>query len=119
MGPLVLLYAVSALAQQAAPPDKPAVVQAVTVTPPATDHDSYLQKTHGELLMWRARIDEFGSNTKTTADRDFHSAWVHMQDTAATLQTVGAEGWASARASYEKASNDVADTWHRVHPEKT
>jgi outer membrane protein TolC len=116
---VILLCVAPALAQQAGPPDQPVAAQA------ATDHDTYLQKTHSELSMWRARIDEFGADTKNSAinagsdaDRDLNSAWAHLQDAAARLQSAGADGWADAKAAYEKASIKVAATWHRVHPEK-
>jgi hypothetical protein len=36
---------------------------------------------------------------------------------ASKLQTVGAEGWESAKTSFEKASRELAEAWHKIHPE--
>jgi len=34
------------------------------------------------------------------------------------LQTVGAKGWESAKTSFEKASRELAEAWHKIHPEE-
>jgi hypothetical protein len=36
---------------------------------------------------------------------------------ASKLQTVGAEGWESAKTSFAKASRELAAAWHKIHPE--
>jgi hypothetical protein len=125
-GPLLLLCAVPGLAQPVTPPDKDVGAKVVETSPPTTEHDTYIQKTRNELSVWRGRFDEFGADAKgatvtagNDADRDLHAAWADFQTASLKLQSVGADGWAAAKATYERASDGLANAWHRVHPEKT
>lgn len=52
------------------------------------------------------------------ADDDLHRAWTKTQAASHRLETVGADGWDSAKASFETASQELAEAWHKVHPEQ-
>jgi hypothetical protein len=75
------------------------------------------------MATWRGKLDAFGADAKGTAvaagsdaDRDLHVAWTKLQTASEWLQNVGADGWTAAKATYDKAANDMDAAWHRVHP---
>ena len=51
------------------------------------------------------------------AENDLNNAWTKAETASSKLQTVGAESWESAKTSFEEASRELADTWHKIHPE--
>jgi hypothetical protein len=46
-----------------------------------------------------------------------NAAWNKAEAASRKLETVGAEGWEHAKTSFEQASRELAETWHKIHPE--
>ena len=99
-------------------------VSSTTQTQPATERDSYTLKAQNDMQEWGQKLHRFGEKAKAkgqqagdaTAD-GLNAAWAKTQAEADKLRVAGADGWDSAKASYEKASHDLADTWNRIRPE--
>jgi hypothetical protein len=120
-GPLMLLAALPA-AGQSKSTDTPAQV---TVDGNSTaEKDTYTQKVRDELRDWQQKLDAFGEKAKANgqrvddaAEHDLREAWIKTQAEGAKLQTAAAEGWADAKASFEKADRELADAWDKVRPQ--
>jgi hypothetical protein len=85
------------------------------------DRDSYTQKARDDLQEWQRRLHDFGEKAKTdgqkdaaAAQHDLNEAWAKTQAEARKLQAASAEDWERAKISYEKASQELADAWHRI-----
>jgi uncharacterized membrane protein len=85
------------------------------------DRDTYTQKARDDMQQWQQKLRDFSENAKAkgqqagnAAENELNAAWTKTQAEAQKLQTAGAEGWQSAKTSYEKASHDLADAWDRV-----
>jgi hypothetical protein len=120
IGPLTL--AASAGAQPAPGPSSPAHGSAVSDT--AADRDSYTRKAHDEVRDWQQKLHEFnvkaeaeGKEADRTAKADLNEAWRKTKTASRQLQIASAKGWDVAKADYEKASRDMAETWHKNHPD--
>ncbi len=88
------------------------------------DRDSYTQKAQDEMQEWRQKLRDFGAKADAkgneagdAAKNDLHAAWARAEAASRQLQTASAEGWDSARASFDTASRELADAWHKVHSE--
>ena len=98
---------------------------ALTAASDATsDRDSYRQKAHDDVRDWQQKLHDFDAKAKIegreadrTAKADLHKAWDKTKVASRKLRTASAEGWTGAKAEYEKASQDLADTWHKIHAE--
>jgi len=117
VGPLTLT--VPAGAQPA--PASNAPVRSVSQA--STDRDSYTRKAHDEVKDWREKLHEFnvkaeaeGKEADRTAKADLNEAWRKTEAASFKLRAAGAEGWDVAKADYEKASRDLAESWHKNHP---
>jgi hypothetical protein len=125
IGPLMLIGVLPASAGQSSPAfGSPAGVQVAAADDSAADRDSYTRKAQDELREWQHKLREFGDQAAASgkaagnaANDDLNQARTKAEAASDRLQTVGAEGWASAKASFEKASHELSDTWHRVHPD--
>jgi hypothetical protein len=122
VGSLMLIGALPAGADQQGSSN--AHTQWTAVGGSSADHDTYAQKVRGDMQDWQQRLQAFGEKAKSqgrqadnaTANA-LNAAWSRTQEGAHKLQTATAEGWESAKASYEKASNDLAGAWARIRPE--
>jgi len=88
------------------------------------DRDTYTQRARDEMQEWQRKLHDFsekvvakGKEAGNATENDLHEAWTKAEAASRQLQTVGAEGWESARSSLEKASHELAETWHKIHPE--
>ena len=125
IGPLMLIGTLPATAAQ--PPRaiaSGAPVRLVASDDAAAGRDTYAQKARDDVEQWQRKLDDFskrsadeGKEVGNAAERDLNAAWTEADTASRKLQTVGADGWASAQASYEKASHDLAATWHKINPE--
>ena len=120
IGPLTL--AVSAGAEPAPGSSPPAHSTVVTNT--TTDRDACSRKAHDDVRDWQQKLHEFnakaevdGKEADRTAKADLDVAWRKTEAASRKLRIAGARGWDVAKTDYEKASQDLADTWHRIHPE--
>ncbi len=84
---------------------------------------TYTQKAHADMRDWQRKLHDFGKTAKANGEKtgnaagnDLHAAWTKTQEESRKLETASAEGWQSAKASYEKASHDLAETWDRNRP---
>lgn len=124
--PLMLIGALPALAGQPvslSPSNAPVRLAADTAS--TKDHDTYLQRAKDELQEWQRKLHDFGEQAKTkgqttsnSAGGELNEAWSKTEAASHRLQTASADGWESARISFENASQNLADAWHKVHPEE-
>jgi hypothetical protein len=120
IGPLMLAISASA---QPAPGSSSAPTRGAAASDTAADRDTYTRKAHDEVRDWQQKLHEFdvkaetaGKEADKTAKADLSEAWRKTEAASRKLRAAGAEGWDVAKADYEKASRDLADTWHRNHP---
>lgn len=88
------------------------------------DRDTYTQKAQDEVREWQRKLHDLGEKTAakgkeagTAAENDLSRAWTRTEAESRKLQAAGAEGWESAKISFEKASHELAETWHKSHPD--
>jgi len=88
------------------------------------DRDAYTRKAHDSVNDWQRKLQDFGKKvgaagdeTGKAAESDMNAAWGKTEAASRQLETAGDKGWDSAKAAFEKASNDLADTWHRNVPD--
>ena len=125
MGPLLLIGALPVGAGQlSVVPGSSVRVQIAAAGDSAADRDTYRRKAQEDLREWQRRLRDFGDKveakgkaTGNAADSDLNQAWSNTEAASDRLQTVGAEGWESAKTSFEKASHDLAETWRKINPE--
>lgn len=124
IGPLLLFGALSAAAQLPGARGAETAIQLAVAGDPAGDRDSYTQKARDDMQEWQRKLHGAGDTVATkgkevgnAADDDLNQAWAKAKAASDKLQTMGAEGWDSAKASFEQASHDLATTWHKVHPD--
>lgn len=89
------------------------------------DRDGYLQKTREKMRQWQQTLHDFGEKAAadgraagSTAKIGLNKAWVRAEAEARKLPTVSAEGWESAKTSFEKASHELASAWDKVRPQE-
>jgi hypothetical protein len=92
-------------------------------TQAAADRDTYAQQTRDSMQQWQQKLQTFGETAKakgqeagSAAQSDLNKAWADAQVQAHKVETASAEGWATAKASFEKASQGLADAWNKVRP---
>jgi hypothetical protein len=73
--------------------------------------------------QWKQKVHDFGETAKTTgqqgsaaAKNDLDKAWTKAKVAADGLKTAGADGWQTAKMSFEKAKSDLANTWDKIKP---
>jgi|HubBroStandDraft_3_1064219.scaffolds.fasta_scaffold22650_2 hypothetical protein len=88
------------------------------------DRDTYTQRARDEMQEWQRKLHDFsekaaakGKEAGNAAENDLNEAWTKAEAASRQLQTVGAEGWERAKTSFEKASHELAEAWHKIHPE--
>ena len=118
IGPVMLIGALPARALDANAPVR------LTATGDATDRDTYAQTARDDMQEWQRKLQTFakesaseGTSAETAAEHDLNVLRIEGEAASRKLQTVSAEGWASAKTSYEKASRDLAEAWHKVRPD--
>jgi hypothetical protein len=126
IGSLLLIGALPAAAggQSTIPPSASAHVRLAANANATVDRDTYLQRARDEMQEWRRKLHDFsakaeanGKEAGNAAETDLNKAWTKTEAASRRLQTVGAEGWQRAKTSFEKASHELAEAWHKLHPE--
>jgi len=125
IGPLMLIGALPAAAGQSALAlGSGASVRFAAAGDSTADRDTYTRAARDEMQEWQRKLHDFseraeakGKEVGNAAENDLNQAWAKAEAASRQLQTVGAEGWESAKTSFEKASHELAEAWHRVHPE--
>jgi hypothetical protein len=121
IGQLILVGALSVAAAQ--PVSSAPQIQSTAGSDATTNRGTYTQRAQGDMREWQQKLRAFSEKAKAKgekagnmADNDLNAAWTKTQEEARKLQTASAEGWASARISYERASHELADVWDRSRP---
>ncbi len=124
IGSLMLIAAPPAIAGQSTLQPGAGAAIRLAADNSTSDRDTFTQKAHDEMQDWQRKLHDFGKQAEakgqeagSAAKSDLDDAWVKAQAASRKLQTVGAQGWDSAKASYEKASHGLAEAWHKIHPE--
>jgi hypothetical protein len=122
--PLMLIGAWPAVAGQPTRTDPPIQLAADTDAAPPADKESYDQKAKDQMSSWQQKVHDFNAQTAAkgkevgdAASDDVNKAWANTQDASQRLQTAGNDGWQDAKSSFEKATQGLADAWHKVHPD--
>ena len=118
VGPLMLIGALPARALDTDAPVR------LTATDDTTDRDTYAQQARDDMQEWQRKLQAFtkesasgATGAETVAEHDLNVFRIEAEAASRKLQTVSADGWASAKTSYEKASQDLAKAWHKVRPD--
>jgi hypothetical protein len=86
------------------------------------DHtkDKYVSQAREQMDEWRHKLDELSDKANTQAHTttesargDIDAAWRRAQAEEKHLEGASEDGWAHVRSSFEKASQDLKDTWNR------
>jgi hypothetical protein len=125
IGPLVLIGTLPAAAGQSTVAlGSGAPVLFVAGNDAPADRDTYTQQARDKMQEWRRKLHDFsekaeakGKEAGNAAGNDLNKAWTKAEAASSKLQTVGAESWESAKTSFEEASRELADAWHKIHPE--
>jgi hypothetical protein len=125
IGPLVLIGALPAAAGQstfALGSGAPVLLAAGNDTP--ADRDKYTQQARAEMQEWKRKLHDFsqkaeakGKEAGNAAENDLNKAWTKAEAASSKLQTAGAESWEGAKTSFEQASRELADAWHKIRPQ--
>jgi hypothetical protein len=125
LGPLILIGALPAMAGQPvslSPSNAPVRVAADTES--TASRSSYRARARDEVQEWQRKLHEFSGQAKAksqtasnSAGNELDAAWHKTEAASHRLQTASADGWDSAKTTFESASRELADTWHRIHPE--
>jgi hypothetical protein len=123
IGPLMLIGALPVAAGQLTRSDTPVQLAADADTSPPADRDSYNQKAKDDMTSWQQKLHDFNAQTAakgkevgdSTSD-GLNKAWAQTQAASQRLQTAGDDGWQDAKTSFEKASQALANAWHKVNP---
>ena len=121
IGPLLLIGALPATAGGSAASDTPVRLAASSYSP--ADRDTYTHEAQHEMQEWQQKLHDFNAQTAakgkevgdSTSD-GLNKAWAQTQAASQRLQTAGDDGWQDAKTSFEKASQALANAWHKVNP---
>jgi hypothetical protein len=126
IGPLMLIGALPAAAGQstlALGSGAPVRLAAGSNDTPV-DRDTYTQQARDKMQEWQRKLHDFsekaeakGKEAGNAAENDLNKAWTKAEAASSKLQTVGAESWESAKTSFEEASRELADAWHKIRPQ--
>jgi hypothetical protein len=128
IGTLALLGALPAGAQSPSRANIPpssgseAAVQSPAALDPTESKDPYIQKAQAQMRLWEQRLTQLDSTVGSdkelsdSAEDAVNKAWIAAEATYDELQPTGAEGGQGARTAFEKAVQQLAETWHKVHP---
>jgi len=117
IAPLMLAGALPAFAA-------PSTQIAATADDGKADRASYSDQARKELLEWRRKLQVTADQGKAegrqagaAAEAELNLAWAKADSAAHKLEVAGAADWDMTKAAYEAASHDLAETWHRNHPD--
>ena len=121
IGPLMLLGALPAAAGQSISSNSP--IQLAAAGDSTADRDTYTQKARVSVDEWQQKLHDFGEKAKAkgqeegnAAENELKAAWTKADAEQHKLQSASAEGWESAKISFEKASHDLKEAWDKIRP---
>ena len=121
IGPLMLLGALPAAAGQSISSNSP--IQLAAAGDSTADRDTYTQKARVSVDEWQQKLHDFSEKAKVkgqqegnAAENELKAAWTKVEAEQHKLQSASAEGWESAKVSFEKASHDLKEAWDKIRP---
>lgn len=121
IGPLMLLGALPAAAGQSISSNSP--IQLAAAGDSTADRDTYTQKARVSVDEWQQKLHDFSEKAKVkgqqegnAAENALKAAWTKVEAEQHKLQSASAEGWESAKISFEKASHDLKQAWDKIRP---
>ena len=119
IGPLLLFGALPAVAGQSISSDTP--IQLAAGGDSTVDRDTYTQKARDSMHEWQQKLHDFSEKAKAkgqekgnAAENELKAAWTKADAEQHKLQSASAEGWESAKISFEKASHDLKEAWDKI-----
>jgi hypothetical protein len=119
IGSLMLFVALPAAAIQPISSNTP--IQLAVGGDSTTDRATYSQKARDAMQDWRQKLHDFGERAKAkgqeegnAAGNELNAAWTKADAEEHTLEAASAEGWESAKISFEKASHDLKELWDKI-----
>lgn len=121
IAPLMLFGGLPAAASQSISSDTP--IQLAAGGASRADRDTYTQKARDAVGEWQRKLHDFGANAKikgqeesNAAWNELNAAWIKADAEQHKLQSASAQGWQSAKTSFEKASHDLQVVWDKIQP---
>ena len=122
IGPLMLFGALPAVAGQSISSDTR--IQLAAGGDSTADRDTYTQKARDAMDEWQQKLHDFSEKAKAkgqeegnAAENELKAAWTKAEAEQHKLETASAEGWESAKISFEKASHDLKEVWDKIRPD--
>ena len=122
IGPLMLFGALPAVAGQSISSDTR--IQLAAGGDSTADRDTYTQKARDAMHEWQQKLHDFSEKAKAkgqeegnAAENELKAAWTKAEAEQHKLETASAEGWESAKISFEKASHDLKEVWDKIRPD--
>jgi hypothetical protein len=122
IGPLMLFGALPAAAGQSISSSTP--IQLAAGGDSTADRDTYTQKARDAMHEWQQKLHDFSEKAKAkgqeegkAAENELNAAWIKAEAEQHKLETASAEGWESAKTSFEKASHDLKEVWDKIRPD--
>jgi hypothetical protein len=117
----MLLGALPAAAGQSISSNSP--IQLAAAGDSTADRDTYTQKARVSVDEWQQKLHDFSEKAKVkgqqegnAAENELKAAWTKVEAEQHKLQSASAEGWESAKISFEKASHDLKQAWDKIRP---
>jgi len=124
IGPLMLTGALPAVGQSTNAPGSSTPVRLAAGGESTAERDTYTQKARDQMQQWQRKLHDFsdtaavkGKAAGSAAEDDLNKAWSKTEAESEKLQTASAEGWESARTSFEEASRELANAWDKAKPQ--
>jgi len=118
----MLCGALPAAAGQSISSDRP--IQLAAGGDLTADRDAYTQKARDAMHEWQQKLHDFSEKAKAkgreegkAAENELNAAWTKAEAEQHKLETASAEGWESAKISFEKASHHLKEVWDKIRPE--
>ena len=122
LGPLMLFSVLPAAAGQSISSDTR--IQLAAGGDSTADRDTYTQKARDAMHEWQLKLHDFSEKAKAkgqeegkAAENELKAAWTKAEAEQHKLETASAEGWKSAKISFEKASHDLKEVWDKIRPD--
>jgi hypothetical protein len=123
-GTLLLIAAVPAAGQPMSLHASGAPIRLVAEGDFGAKKDEYVQRSKSEMREWQRKMHDAGETAEAKGHEAsaatksaLHDAWAKTETESRKLETASADGWDSAKRSFEKASQNLKDTWHKIHPD--
>ena len=88
------------------------------------DRDTSTQTARNAMQEWHQKLHDFGEKAKAKGQEEgnvagnaLNTAWTKAAAEQQKLQSASAEGWESAKISFEKASHDLKKVWDKIRPD--